>query len=182
MTCAACGIASIAIQKSKLCKKCYKRAYRAGEIQPRPKRWAREWTKCKKCGTKEKRHHAKGLCVLCHDKARRAQKNAWQNRQYAANPEYREMKKRRSKEYQMAHYEEVLAKVSAWRAENPEKTREYNAKSRFRIRAIEIPLLGLVNRIGKMYQLDGEKVWNVKTATGQVIEGIPDSCFRCATS
>ena len=102
----------------------------------------REGESCIECGTTERKHHARGLCVNCYARTARHEnpetyreinrnhnqtekKKKWLE-EYKKTDTYKEMMKKSSKKYRDEHPDRVKKSHDKWKQKNPTANIEYS--------------------------------------------------------
>lgn len=123
--------------------------------------WARHFDRCIDCGRDDRRHKARGRCVVCDTSFR-----------YHTQPEFAAKMKVRAKKHSLANADRKAARARSWYLANPEralaKQREYRHR-RYRTVRIEIAGQWLDGFVVAYRHEDGEKVADVKMPSGRVI-------------
>ena len=91
------------------------------------KKWSRKYDCCQICGTTEKKHKGRGLCVTCHNKQ-------WseENKEYSRewHKQYRKENPRYNKQYQDQYRKENKEYFKQWKENNREHIRQYDRQYR----------------------------------------------------
>lgn len=138
-------------------------------------RWSEKYDACVECGRTDSRYYGFGLCTRCKQRqpGTREYQNAWRRNKIATDPAYRERERLKKKLNAMKH--DYSESIKRWRKSQP----GYSAAQQRKWRFVEIAGTGIIgNRIGKEYRLDGERVWNMLSVTGNLIEAVPSGQLR----
>ena len=109
-------------------------------------KWFKEYDCCIECGTTERSHQGRGLCVNCYARKWRrenpetvrvtrrryneSEHGKQKRREYEQRPETKQKGLEKARKYREKNREIMLERTRLWRAKNPSKIKEYNDRRR----------------------------------------------------